>query len=58
MALVQIVLNLQANAANFRQPKKQLAKLVTMSWMILLSVLHQRPVDSLLSLLYLPAVMH
>lgn len=58
VALIQILLHLQADASDFGQAQQQLAKLVGLSGMALLRVLHQSPVDPLLSLLHLPAALH
>lgn len=58
MALVQILLHLQADAPHFRQPQQQLAELVRVSWVSVLGVLHQGPVHPLLGVLHLPATLH
>lgn len=58
MALVQILLNLQTDAAHFGKSEQQLAKLVWVSWEGQPSVLHQCSVNPLLSLLHLSAILN
>lgn len=58
VALIQVFLHLQADAAYLWQTKQQLSKLVRMTWVGLHSVVHQSPVYTLLCLFYLPSVLH
>lgn len=58
VALVQVLLHLQADAAHFRQPEQKLAEFIRLAWVCVQRVLHQSPVHSLLSALHLPAVLH
>lgn len=57
MALVQILLNLQADAAYLRKPQQQLTKLVWVSRVDVVSVLHQGSIHPLLDLLHLTATL-
>jgi len=58
VALIQIFLDLQADAAHLWQTEQQLSKLVRVTWVGLHSVVHQRPVYTLLSLFYLPSIQY
>lgn len=58
VALVQVLLYLQADAAYFRQPEQQLAEFIRLAWVCVQSVVHQSPVHPLLGALHLPAVLH
>lgn len=54
VALVQVLLHLQADAADLWQPEQQLAELVRLT---ALCVLHESSVHLLLGLLHLPAAL-
>lgn len=58
VALVQVFLHLQADAAHFRQPEQKLAEFIRLAWVCVECVIHQSPVHSLLSALHLPVVLH